>query len=407
MSQTNQSPFSALTYSWSLRPQLLLLFIFLLLMHGCAKAPLDRMETDTLPEFTDDLGLEGLLTGAVRHLHYLNKIPPQTTVTLGSDSYPVSWLRESMETFIDILKQEPDPEELNRIVLENFTVYRAGGRKDLPRGEMLITGYYEPFLQGSLEKKAPFLYPLYAPPDSLIQVKESENGELLFKRRDKSGKLLPYWTRREIEKNNLAAGHELVYLNDPVDAFILHVQGSGKIQLPDGSIRSIHYAASNGLEYFSIGKLLVDQGKMTLEAASIPSIRHYLRTHPDEQEAILHHNSKFIFFRWEQGGDPIGSLGEPLTAGRSIAIDRAVLPHETLAFLISRKPVLNSSGEIDTWVPLHRFVFPQDTGSAIQGTGRTDLYWGSGNYAKQAAGSMKESGKLYFLVKNNFEDRED
>jgi peptidoglycan lytic transglycosylase A len=379
----------------------------LLLLYGCATGPLDRMEIDTLPEFTDDLELKGLLTGAVRHRHYLNKIPPQTSVSLGSEKYPVSWLRESMESFIDILKQEPSPAELNRIVLENFTIYRAAGRKDLPRGEMLVTGYYEPFLQGSLKKKAPFLYPLYGPPKSLIQIRDPNSGKTLSRRRNNTGELLPYWTRREIEKNNLAAGHELVYLKDPVDAFILHIQGSGKIQLQDGSIHSIHYSTSNGLEYFSIGKLLVDQGKMTLQETSIPTIRHYLRTHPDEQETILHHNSKFIFFRWEQGEAPIGSLGEPLTAGRSIAIDRAVLPHEALAFLISRKPVLTDTGQIDSWVPLHRFVFPQDTGSAIQGSGRVDLYYGSGNYAKQAAGNMKEVGTLYFLIKNNFEDRED
>lgn len=404
MFHTRQKTVASLIYAKRLYPFFLLL---LLILHGCARAPLDKMEVDTLPQFTDDLELKGLLTGAVRHLHYLNKIPPQTTVTLGSDRYPVSWLRESMESFIDILKQEPSPAELNRIVRENFTVYRAGGRKDLPRGEMLITGYYEPFLQGSLEKKAPFLYPLYGPPDSLIQIKDPKSGKTLSRRRDKSGKLVPYWTRKEIEKNNLAAGYELVYLKDPVDNFILHVQGSGKIQLRDGSIRSIHYATSNGLEYFSIGKLLVDQGKMTLEETNIPAIRQYLRTHPNEQENILHHNRKFIFFRWEQDGDPIGSLGEPLTAGRSIAIDRAMLPHEALGFLISRKPVLTETGEIKSWVPLHRFVFPQDTGSAIQGTGRVDLYWGSGDYAKQAAGNMKESGTLYFLVKNTFEDREE
>lgn len=405
MHQTCRKYPSCRTHERITHPFFLLLCI--LLLHGCAKAPLDRIETDSLPQFTDDMKLEGLLTGAVRHLHYLNKIPPETSITLGSDRYSVSWLRESMESFIDILKQEPSPEELNRIVQENFTVYQAGGRQGLPRGEMLITGYYEPFLQGSLEKKAPFLYPLYAPPASLIQVRDPKSDTLLFKRRDEAGQLLPYWTRKEIEKENLAAGSELVYLADPVDAFILHVQGSGKIQLQDGSIRSIHYTASNGLEYFSIGKLLVDQGKMSLEEASIPAIRQYLVEHPEEQEEILHHNSKFIFFRWEQGGDPIGSLGEPLTAGRSIAIDRAVLPHEALAFLISAKPVLNDSGEIATWVPLHRFVFPQDTGSAIQGSGRADLYWGNGNYAKQAAGSMKESGTLYFLVKNTFEEQRD
>ena len=404
MPQAHKNSLSVLLSTMG-RSSLVPLLILSLLLHGCAKAPLEKMEVDKLPEFTDDLELQGLLTGAVRHLHYLNKLPPETVVSLGSDNYSVSWLRESLETFIDILKQQPTPEELNRIVLENFTVYRAGGRKGLPPGEMLITGYYEPFLQGSLKKEAPFLYPLYGPPASLIQATDPKSGKRLFKRRDERGELIPYWTRKEIEKNNLAAGNELVYLNDPVDAFILHVQGSGKIQLRDGSIRSIHYAASNGLEYFSIGKLLVDQGKMTLQEASIPSIRHYLRNHPDEQEAILHHNSKFIFFRWEQGGDPVGSLEEPLTAGRSIAIDPAVLSHATLAFLISRKPLLDDSGKISTWVPLHRFVFPQDTGSAIQGAGRADLYWGSGDYAKQAAGSMKESGSLYFLVKNSFENR--
>ncbi len=384
-----------------------LLLCLILLLQGCGKAPLKKIEATSPPLFTDDLKLDGLLTGAVRHLHYLNKIAPDSSFTLGPDTYPVSWLRESMESFIDILKQEPSPEELNRIVQENFTVYQAGGRKDLQYGEMLITGYYEPFLQGSLVRKAPFLYPLYGPPASLIGIKDPNTGTHLFKRRDSSGRLVPYWSRKEIERNNLAAGSELVYLADPVDNFILHVQGSGKIQLQDGSIRSIHYTASNGLEYFSIGKLLVDQGKMSLEEASIPAIRRYLHNHPEEQEEILHHNKKFIFFQWEHGGDPIGSLGEPLTPGRSIAIDPKVLPHGALAFLISAKPVLSASGDIDKWVPLHRFVFPQDTGSAIQGAGRADLYWGSGNYAEKAAGSMKEPGKLYFLVKNRFEEWQD
>ena len=388
-------------------PPTFFLFVSLfLLLHGCAKAPLDKIEGDVLPLFTDDLELDGLLTGAVRHLHYLNELPNDSSFTLGADSYPVSWLRESMNSFIDILKQDPNPDELARIVRENYTIYQAGGRKDSPRGEMLITGYYEPLLRGSLTQEGDFLYPLYSPPASLVQIKDPKSGKLLYKRKNDKGELVPYWTRQEIKEENIGAGNELVYLDNPVDAFILHVQGSGKVQLTDGSVRSIHYAASNGLEYFSIGKLLVDQGKMTLEEASIPSIRKYLREHPNEQDQILNHNIKFIFFNWAADGSPVGSLGEQLTAGRSIAVDPDVLPQEPLAFLVSRKPVLNEAGEIMEWIPMQRFVFPQDTGSAIRGSGRADLFWGNGHYAKEAAGSMKEEGRLYFLVKNTFEKQE-
>lgn len=384
-----------------------LLFCSLLLFfNGCAKAPLDRLSQADKPVFSDDSQLETMLTGAVRHLHYLNKLPNDSSYTLGSDTYPISWLRESMGSLIDILKQDPSHEELARIIRENFTTYRAGGRKGLPRGEMLFTGYFEPFLQGSLTRQEPYVYPLYVPPPSLIQLKEASSGKSIFKRRNTQKQLVPYWTRKEIETEGYAAGSELVYLKDPVDAFILHVQGSGKIQLRDGAIRSVHYAASNGLEYFSIGKLLVDRGKLSLEEASIPTIRAYLAAHPDEQNQILHHNKKFIFFRWAPPGDPVGSIGEPLVPGRSIAVDPEVLPQQTFAFLMSSKPVLDDDGNIVQWIPMQRIVFPQDSGAAIKGSGRADLYWGSGNYAKQAAGSMKEKGTLYFLVKNTFEERE-
>ena len=385
----------------------LLLTGLIMLFNGCAKTPLSKVAQDDAPTFNDDAEIATLLTAAVRHLHYLHKLPNDSSYPFGADVYPISWLRESMDSFIDILKQDPSREELSRIVMENYTSYQAGGREDFAKGEMLFTGYYEPFLQGSLSKKAPYLYPLYAPPPTLLQIKDPKSGKTLFKRRGQKNQLQPYWTRKEIEENGHAAGSELVYVKDPVDAFILHVQGSGKIQLTDGSIRSIHYAASNGLEYFSIGKLLVDQGKMTLEEASIPTIRNYLRAHPEEQTAILHHNSKFIFFNWAPAGDPVGSIGEPLVAGRSIAIDPDVLPQQSLAFLISSKPELDSNGRILRWIPMQRFVLPQDTGSAIKGAGRADLYWGSGSYAKTAAGSMKEKGTLYFLVKNNFEEHKE
>ncbi len=384
-----------------------LLSAILLMLNGCAKTPLEKLSSQEIPAFNDDLNNEHLLTGTVRHLHYLNTLSDDSSFTLGSDTYPITWMRESINSFIDILKQDPSTDELARIVAENFTIYQAAGRAEHPKGEMLITGYYEPLLKGSLTKETPYLYPLYSPPESLLQIKESQTGKVSFKRRDENNQYVPYWTRQEIERNGVADGNELVYLDSPVDAFILHVQGSGKVQLQDGSLRSIHIAATNGLEYFSIGKLLVDQGKMTLENVSIPTIRDYLNQHPDEQDEILNHNIRYIFFNWTPDGDPVGSLGEQLIPGRSIAIDPDVLPHTSLAFLISSKPVLDANGTITEWVPMHRFVFPQDTGSAIKGAGRADLFWGNGNYAKTAAGSMKAEGTLYFLVKNNFEEQEE
>ncbi len=388
------------------RNYVLVFSLLLFLVSSCAKSPLTKLTTSDAPDLTDELQADTLLTGAVRHLHYLDRLPDNTSFTFGEDTYPLSWLQESISSFIDILKQDPNSEELARIVTENYTIYQAGGREGTPFGEMLFTGYYEPFLQGSLTPEEPFVYPLYAPPPSLLEVKGSD-GKTSFKRKDKSNQLVSYWTRMEIEENGHARGSELVYLNNPVDAFILHVQGSGKIQLRDGSIRSIHYAASNGLEYFSIGKFLVDHGKLTLEEASMPTIRSYLTEHPEEQKTILNHNIKFIFFHWVPPGDPIGSIGEPLVAGRSIAVDPDVLPQQTLAFLVSSRPVFDGDGNIVKWTNMQRFVFPQDSGSAIKGPGRADLFWGSGNYAKLAAGVMKEKGSLYFLVKNNFEEQEE
>lgn len=374
------------------------------LLYGCAPTPsLQKITPDTAPQFTDDLQTKSILTGAVRHLHYLNTLPNDASFVLGEDTYSIAWLRESMNAFIDILKQDPNSEELGRIIRENYTIYQAAGRKGYPDGEMLITGYYEPFLDGSLSKTPPFIYPLYSPPDSLIQLHDPKTGKRSFKRKDSRGQLLPYWSRQEIEDQHIAAGKELVYLDSPVDAFILHVQGSGKIRLRDGSTRSIHYAADNGLEYFSIGKLLVDQNKLSLAEVSIPSIRAYLKDHSQEQKAILNHNSKFIFFNWAADGDPVGSIGEPLTPGRSIAIDPDSLPRQVFGFLNSRRPEFDEAGNLTGWQPLHRFVFPQDSGAAIKGNGRADLFWGNGDYAKHAAGNMKEQGTLFFLVKNSFE----
>ncbi len=210
--------------------------------------------------------------------------------------------------------------------------------------------------------------------------------------------VVPYWTRAEIDSTNVLAGNELVYLKDDFDAFLLHVQGSGKIELRNGTIKNIQYRTNNGHNYSSIGKLLVDENKLLLKDVDMPAIRHYLRQNPQERSRIFNHNKRYIFFGWGDENHPRGSIGAPLTPERSIAIDKKSLPLGTICYLVSRRPVIDETGQITTWETMHRFVVAQDTGSAIRGPGRVDFFWGNGNYAEIAAGAMKEEGKLYFLI---------
>ncbi|MBW6521053.1 MAG: MltA domain-containing protein [Desulfoarculaceae bacterium] len=359
-------------------------------------------QQNRLPSLRDDMDHKSLTTAATRHLRYLKTLSPDTVVRLENELCSRDCLLQSMATFLEILEQGPSPTELDQAIRENFNLYQAAGRDKGEKGEMLITGYYEPLLEGSLIKSAPFIHPLYSIPDSLISYRDPGTGRKTTGRQDSTGAKVPFWSRAEIEERELLAGNELVYLQDPVDAFVLHVQGSGKIRFQDGSLRAIQFAATNGRDYKSIGKLLVDEKKMTREEATMPSIRHYLEKNPGEQKRILHHNPRFVFFQWNKRKEsPTGSLGLPLTAGRSIAIDPATLPTGLMAYLVSQKPVLDREGLLLHWEPMQRFVLPQDAGAAIKGAGRADLFWGNGHYAETAAGNMKEQGQLYFLVKKD------
>lgn len=391
-------------YAPSCRDWRILLFLSVCLfwpLSGCAQdSALLLPHPDQIPTLRDDLDRQSLISAATRHLNYLKTLPSATEMNIRGERYSQQHLLESMESFLAILQQKPSPEEFDRQVRKNFDLYQAGGRSKDEKGEMLITGYYEPILEGNLTKGGDFVHPLYSRPESLISYKNPITGKNEIGRHNEEGEKIPFWTRSEIEVGNLLAGRELVYLRDPVDAFVLHVQGSGKICLPDGTHRSLQFAATNGREYKSIGKLLVDDNKMSREEATMPAIRDYLRHHPDEQQRILHYNPRFVFFQWKNKNEsPTGSMGVPLTPGRSIAVDSKTLPTGVMAYLVSKKPVLDDKGQVQKWETMQRFVLPQDTGSAIKGAGRADLFWGNGHYAEIAAGNMKEGGQLYFLVK--------
>ena len=364
----------------------------------CAAPPFVDVAGESLPVFVDDMAYDSLAVAIDASVRGLARLPKERKFTVCGEEYPVSWLRESLLSFKKIIQDKPGAERLGRILREQFIICRAAGRQTDNR--LLLTGYFEPLFRGSLQKTSIYRHPLYRVPADLIRL-PTVKGQSAPTGRMENGVLLPYWTRAQIEKDGLLAGNELLYLDDPVDAFVLHVQGSGQVQLPDGTVRRVQFAAGNGHEYRSIGKFMAEKGVLRLEEVTLPRIVRYLKAHPEEREAILHHNDSFVFFRW---GDtaatgPLGSLGEPLTAGRSVALDQSCFPAGGLAFLTTRKPRVNEQGRIVGWEPMARFVLNQDSGSAIKGPGRLDLYWGAGLYAEVAAGHMKQPGSLYFLVR--------
>ena len=352
----------------------------------------EAVDVDDLQISQDDLDGAGLTEAIGASLRFLQQQPPSRVYRFCDREYGTEELAASLVAFLSFSRQKFEPGEFERQFGEQFKLCAAINSKGA--GKVLVTGYFEPLLEGSLRKKPPFIYPLYKKPDDLVG-RGDRVGRL------QEGRFLTYWTRAQIENEKVLAGRELVFLDDPVEAFILHVQGSGRIRLRDGKVRRIQFAAKNGLPYRSIGKLLVDRGKMELSMVNLPSIVSYLNSHPEERQDILQYNQSFIFFRWgdDEDGGPLGRLGEPLTAGRSVALDHDCFPPGGLGFLKTRKPIFNGVNDIVGWAPLKRFVVNQDSGSAIKGGQRVDLFLGIGEQARATAGFMKHPGKLYFLVK--------
>lgn len=354
--------------------------------------------------FSDDGDRESLLSSLTVHRSYIAGLPTNYSTTIHGGRYSRDQLLASIDGFISLLEQNISLQELSRQLLQHFTVIEARGRRG--SGEMLVTGYYEPLFGGSLNSTPPYLYPLYQTPKNLVKQQDPPSGKMRVGRLDNHGRLLPFWTREEIEGSEKPlAGSELVYLRDPFEVFLLHIQGSGRIVLPDGTVRPVRFANHNGHAYHSIGKLLVDEGKMTLEESSIPAIRRYFSHHPFDLKRVLNHNPRYIFFTWGDDEVPKGSLGLPLTPGRSVAIDRRALPDTLFGWLETSVPVLDEQGKIIDRRSSRRFVVPQDSGAAIRGPGRVDLFLGSGADAATTAGTMKEKGKLLFFVKKETPDR--
>ena len=383
-------------YQWLRKAAAIVPCFFLFACTGSLFSHITGQNTPTIT-FEDDLAGNRLQQAIQRSLNYLNKQPQDAQFSLNGQQIPVKRIIRSLNLLEKILRHDLSPREFQQEISRQFTLYQAAGLdKQTTQGQMLVTGYFQPVLDGSLIKKPPYMYPLYEPPPYLIVRSAKESGEKSIVRYD-GEHFTDYWSRKDIDSRGKAAGSELVWLKDPLDVFFLHVQGSGLIRLTDGSVRGIHYATGNGRPYQSIGRFMVKTGKISLHNASMETIRSYVTNHPREQEKILFTNPSYIFFNWSRSHGAVGNLGQELTAGRSIAVDQTLFPAGAPCFLLTKEPVI-AHNTLSSWRSVHRFVLVQDSGSAIKGTGRVDLFQGTGKQAGLAAGAMKENGTLFFLL---------
>jgi membrane-bound lytic murein transglycosylase A len=347
--------------------------------------------------FTDDLYLVSLDLAIERSIRYYDNSGRDKIYRVGDKLIDAGKLKETLIAFNEVLRQAESSEDLKRKIAADFDIYLAA-RTDTDQ-KALFTGYYEPLLEGSRTCTERYKYPLYRTPPDLIIKPSTANEDSIGRMQD--GEFVPYFSRKEIDADGILRGRglELIWVDDPVELFSLHIQGSGKIKLEDGTLITVTYAQNNGRPFRSVTRFMLDGGKISGRDASYRNFKTFLKG-KSEQELyeILSYNERYIFFRFADN-EPVGSLGEPVTPDRTIATDPDFFPQGALAFIRLRKPVFDGEGKIVRRIPFSRFVLSQDKGSAIKGPARVDLFCGFGKKAQITAGSLKEKGDLYLLLK--------
>jgi membrane-bound lytic murein transglycosylase A len=273
----------------------------------------------------------------------------------------------------------------------------------------LFTGYYEPLLHGSRKRGGKYTVPLYLRPPELVMVDLGDFREELRGQRIAGkvvgGNLEPYPGRREIDEGALSGRRlELVWVDDPVDAFFLHIQGSGRVRLAEGGEMRVGYAAQNGHPYRAIGRDLIERGALRREEVSMQTIRQWLEANPEQAAEVMQKNASYVFFQEIEGEGPLGAEGVPLTPGRSLAVDRKFLPLGVPLWLAASLP---PAAEGQPGRKLRRLMVAQDTGGAIRGPVRGDVFWGHGEEAAEIAGKMRHRGRLWVLLPKALASRRD
>ncbi len=399
-------------------PRLFAVFALAVLLAGCASPPPAKVAQATEPLICPPAPAPVCPTPAAPATP-----PPPETETRGK-LQRVAWanlpewgretLRESLEAFARgcpvlekqdawkgpcagaaTLQQGTSERDLADFFELNFDPWQVLNADDTDTG--MVTGYYEPLLRGSRTRSARFAYPLYGVPQDMLTIDlASVYPELKNRRlrgRIEGNKVVPYLARGDIERDPAPLkGLELAWVDDPVDAFFLHIQGSGQVELENGERIRMGYADQNGHPFRSLGRLLIQRNELPAERASMQGIKDWARKNPAKLHEFLNANPSYVFFREmprDQAG-PIGSLGVALTPERSIAVDTRAIPLGAPVFLVTTWP--NSPQ------PLNRLMVAQDTGGAIAGAVRADFFWGFGDAAGAQAGKMRQAGRMWVLL---------
>lgn len=304
--------------------------------------------------------------------------------------YPVSGITRdrilrSLERFRQLVISSRSPQELQAAVNREFVFYQSNGKDG--KGNVLFTAYYEPVYTASRVPTAEYRYPIYRLPPNFASWSH------------------PHPIRAELEGNDGMLGSqsplrglEMVWLRDRLEAFLVQVQGSARFQLTDGSMMTVGYAGKTDYPYTSVGKELAKDGKLPLKGLTLPVLIQYFTQYPLELNNYLPRNRGFVFFRETKGAPAVGCLGVPVTAERSIATDKSVMPPGALALIHTQVPFLNNATGQMEYRTVSRYVLDQDTGSAIKGPGRVDYFMGTGKLAGDRAGVTGGNGQLYYLL---------
>lgn len=353
-----------------------------------------------LPEFADDLDGADLAEALRVQIATLRARDPDQPVAVGGMRVPRRRILATVERFAALLEFE-GLGKLAEAINRDFEVFQSVGANS--QREVLFTGYFQPVLEARRSAEGEFQYPLFRTPPDLqvldLGVIDPKYGEGKVALRVDEGLIKPYFDREAIDGQGVLNGRglELVYLKDYFDRYLLQVQGSGVMVLENGEKLGVCYAGSNGFPYVSMGRLLGEEGKLPPEELSLEGIRKHLKKDPEKMRTYLNRNRRYIFFE-ECTGEVSGSEGVPLTPRRSIATDKRVFPGGGLAFIASRKPFPGACKDKQGRRVRGRFVLDQDTGDAMRGPGRVDVFWGTGKEAERIAGKFKQTGTLYYLL---------
>ena len=382
-------------YFWSKT----LLVVSILYCSGCARVPdqlvghpgleLKKTAVEHLPGFETDKVGHALLAFRKSCKKIVKKNP---NARFGSQSY-AGLVKDWASICTGLPSKGSKNSKYREYLVKKFNAYKI---IDLSNSLGLFTGYFEPVLKGSMIKSREFTFPLYPRPLDLILVSLGDWRKSMQGKRI-AGKLIgprlkPYFSRKEIREGALLSTTKpMIWLSSDIDAFFLHIQGSGKIELPDGSNVRLGYAGHNGHNYFPIGRHLKQIGAISQEEMSLQRIKSWLTANPKRKNLVMDLNPSYIFFRRVANKGPIGAQGLTLTAGRSLAVDRKFFPLGMLMWL-------DAEYKDEKGTPLQRLMVAQDTGGAIKGPIRGDVFWGSGEKALELAGPMKATGKLFILI---------